>query len=248
MDYLMKLISILDDNAIIEIQNRKLTITSTIKISKYEKILDQLSLSFVIYNSDIEIYEVLLNSKLHIVYNIKTRSVSEIYDLTFRRHNLGYGLIMIGYIKPIYPEYFRSRIPFIDEPLVKFIYNNNIIEKCTEVVIDYHKYLRRRDPISIDLTCCYLIGTFNNEFILIKSRNEIYLVDQHGLHERILYERRRNVVESENEKKMKACRNAIKFGDPLEETFVYYLFNELKKCRYPFICAHGRPIVCKLFP
>ncbi len=38
----------------------------------------------------------------------------------------------------------------------------------------------------------------------------------------------------------KACRGAIKFGDPVGEELAELLLNELGKCNYPFICAHGR--------
>ncbi|CAK9110478.1 unnamed protein product [Durusdinium trenchii] len=41
----------------------------------------------------------------------------------------------------------------------------------------------------------------------------------------------------------KACRRAIKFGDPLSEVQMDKLLRELSKCDFPFQCAHGRPTV-----
>ncbi|CAJ1365685.1 unnamed protein product, partial [Effrenium voratum] len=41
----------------------------------------------------------------------------------------------------------------------------------------------------------------------------------------------------------KACRRAIKFGDPLSEARIRKLVADLSKCEFPFQCAHGRPTV-----
>lgn len=40
--------------------------------------------------------------------------------------------------------------------------------------------------------------------------------------------------------KSKACRNAIKFNDELDNTFMKLLITELSLCKNPFLCAHGR--------
>ncbi|GFZ45397.1 hypothetical protein JCM24511_03123 [Saitozyma sp. JCM 24511] len=39
----------------------------------------------------------------------------------------------------------------------------------------------------------------------------------------------------------KACRNAIMFGDRLDQEQCARLIDQLSKTRYPFMCAHGRP-------
>uniref|UniRef100_A0A7S2RKY4 MutL C-terminal dimerisation domain-containing protein n=1 Tax=Mucochytrium quahogii TaxID=96639 RepID=A0A7S2RKY4_9STRA len=39
----------------------------------------------------------------------------------------------------------------------------------------------------------------------------------------------------------KACRGAIKFGDPLSLQECHTLIQDLSRCRLPFQCAHGRP-------
>lgn len=99
-----------------------------------------------------------------------------------------------------------------------------------------------------DICFCYIIGTLNNEFILVKALDCIIVIDQHGLHERILYERLKFTNDLDHVKKMKACRNAVKFGDFLDVNFICYLINEMMRCEHPFICAHGRPIIYKLIP
>jgi hypothetical protein len=38
----------------------------------------------------------------------------------------------------------------------------------------------------------------------------------------------------------KACRNAVKFGDELDKETAVGLMQQLRKCDFPFICAHGR--------
>ena len=40
--------------------------------------------------------------------------------------------------------------------------------------------------------------------------------------------------------KSKACRNAVKFNDILDNIFMIKMINELKFCNNPFLCAHGR--------
>ncbi|KAI8816870.1 uncharacterized protein EV422DRAFT_544343 [Fimicolochytrium jonesii] len=39
----------------------------------------------------------------------------------------------------------------------------------------------------------------------------------------------------------KACRSAIMFGDPLSADECTALIEKLKRCKFPFQCAHGRP-------
>ncbi|KAF7260424.1 hypothetical protein EG68_02245 [Paragonimus skrjabini miyazakii] len=40
---------------------------------------------------------------------------------------------------------------------------------------------------------------------------------------------------------LRACRTAIRFGDPLDKSERRKLIDELSNCRLPFQCAHGRP-------
>lgn len=44
----------------------------------------------------------------------------------------------------------------------------------------------------------------------------------------------------------KACRQAVKFGDKLGPAQMSEIITKLSKCRYPFICAHGRPTIVPL--
>lgn len=46
--------------------------------------------------------------------------------------------------------------------------------------------------------------------------------------------------------KSKACRGAIMFGDVLSLESCCDIIEKLKKCKYPFICAHGRPSLAPL--
>ncbi|GJD07652.1 DNA mismatch repair protein MutL [Galdieria sulphuraria] len=45
----------------------------------------------------------------------------------------------------------------------------------------------------------------------------------------------------------KACQKAIKFGDYLTYQQISQLLEQLKECKYPFQCAHGRPSIVPLF-
>jgi len=46
--------------------------------------------------------------------------------------------------------------------------------------------------------------------------------------------------------KMKACKGAIKFGDKLNHKQVKGLIQDLSGCKFPGICAHGRPSIQKI--
>lgn len=107
------------------------------------------------------------------------------------------------------------------------------------------KYLRKRITNIINLNKLLLVGQFNNEFIILSKCCELYVIDQHGLHERVLYEYFKQNF-TDKIAKSKACRNAIKFGDKLKVKFIYFLLNELKKCKHPYICAYGRPNIDKI--
>lgn len=45
----------------------------------------------------------------------------------------------------------------------------------------------------------------------------------------------------------RACQKAIKFGDSLTRQRINQLIEQLKTCKYPFQCAHGRPSAVPLF-
>ncbi|KAJ3181338.1 DNA mismatch repair protein [Gaertneriomyces sp. JEL0708] len=47
--------------------------------------------------------------------------------------------------------------------------------------------------------------------------------------------------------KSKACRTAIMFGDMLSKEECEQLISNLKSCKFPFQCAHGRPSMVPLF-
>lgn len=83
------------------------------------------------------------------------------------------------------------------------------------------KYLRKRITNIINLNKLLLVGQFNNEFIILSKCCELYVIDQHGLHERVLYEYFKQNF-TDKIAKSKACRNAIKFGDKLKVKFIYF--------------------------
>jgi DNA mismatch repair protein MutL len=46
--------------------------------------------------------------------------------------------------------------------------------------------------------------------------------------------------------KIMACKAAVKAGDPLRESEMRSLFEQLLKTQNPFTCPHGRPTVVRL--
>lgn len=58
----------------------------------------------------------------------------------------------------------------------------------------------------------------------------------------ILDEEKTNIYDYKVEKIMKyACKNAIKAGDKISNIEIEKLIEDLKKCKYPTTCPHGRP-------
>lgn len=58
----------------------------------------------------------------------------------------------------------------------------------------------------------------------------------------ILDEQKTNIYDYKVEKIMKyACKNAIKAGDKISNIEIDKLIEDLKKCKYPTTCPHGRP-------
>lgn len=58
----------------------------------------------------------------------------------------------------------------------------------------------------------------------------------------ILDEEKTNIYDYKIEKIMKyACKNAIKAGDKISNIEIDKLIEDLKKCKYPTTCPHGRP-------
>ncbi|WUR02884.1 DNA mismatch repair protein mutl (MUTL) [Vairimorpha necatrix] len=221
MEYFDGLLAIFNFPTNIKIENDFLYCHSPISVSKYEEILSHLRISFIIFQSDIEIYEILMSHKKYIKYDIKDHR----HTITDTNINMKYGVTIKGLLKRLFSIHISNN------------YSSNLLLYST------CKYLRKRIFKEIDLSNIKLVGKFNNEFIILNINNEIYFIDQHGLHERILYER---FTGNEKTRKSRACRKAVKFGDVLDEIFIEYLLNEMKKCAHPFICAHGRPIISKI--
>lgn len=97
-----------------------------------------------------------------------------------------------------------------------------------------------------------IIGqTAEKEFILCyhRPKRRIICIDQHAADERIRYEymldRTQNPVDLEPIK-MRACRDAIKFGRKLNLSECHHIVENLLKCKVPFKCAHSRCSTCVL--
>jgi hypothetical protein len=117
---------------------------------------------------------------------------------------------------------------------------------------DRSEFLRvHKDDISIR----GYVGQFNREFLIVEINGYLCAIDQHAIDERIRLERLLNEVQRGyfiddcgllDRIKNMACKGAIKFGDMLSKKRVEKVFFEIKKCKFPFICAHGRPSIVVL--
>jgi len=102
-------------------------------------------------------------------------------------------------------------------------------------------------PKTMNISTLKLIGQFNNEFIIVKSEaGLIYLIDQHAADERIrlenlLKDQKRN--DDLDSLKSVACRGAVMFGEKLSRDHMNNILECLANCKFPLICAHGRPSI-----
>ena len=80
------------------------------------------------------------------------------------------------------------------------------------------------------------IGILFRTFIIIEVENEIFLIDQHAAHERVLYEKIK-----ENYKK-KVSQNSQMMLMPEVEN----LIQSLLSLNNPYTCPHGRPTTIKI--
>lgn len=238
MDYFENLLNLFQ-NATIE--NFKINLYANTTDSFLESIIKVLKFSFIIFEEDIIIKEILLKSKKSLKYSLISKSTS-----TINCKNTKYGTHLTGKLKVKFVCFFKLNFHYILFKNCKLFLEGVKISQQLEVIKNKPvKYLRKRNADNINLSKLLLVGQFNNEFIVFSNSYEIFVVDQHGLHERILYEQFKKKFE-DKEAKSKACRNAIKFGNNLKFKIMHFLLNELKKCKHPFICAHGRPIILKI--
>ncbi|ELQ76928.1 putative MutL, dimerization, DNA mismatch repair protein [Trachipleistophora hominis] len=94
-----------------------------------------------------------------------------------------------------------------------------------------------------------VIGQFNNEFIIIKNEHNVFIIDQHAIHERIRLEKYVSIATIKGTNydlealKEKACKGAIKFKDRLNIYKMKEMVRWYRYLKYPFICCHGRPTI-----
>ncbi|PNS14584.1 DNA mismatch repair protein MLH3 [Sphaceloma murrayae] len=102
-----------------------------------------------------------------------------------------------------------------------------IAERCSlepRLLID----LIRKEMYAYSTRSCKLIHTSDNT---LRARN----VDRHWLQR--LHDAPRGLIELLNSR---ACRSAIMFNDKLSIAECQKLIDDLGRCAFPFICAHGR--------
>ncbi len=141
---------------------------------------------------------------------------------------------------------------FLREPVViplpkslSYIYNtslnfdfskiNNLFE--FEFILTKNKLKIFSVPVIFDKT--FDLDTYVNILVqLIQQINEIFIFDKLSLpsikNGNLLMEIYMNLLKS------RACRDAVKFNEQLDDKFVKSLLYNLAECNNPFLCAHGR--------
>lgn len=115
---------------------------------------------------------------------------------------------------------------------------------------EYFKKKKNHSSLQINFTNpMKYVGQFNKEFLLVKWNGNLILVDQHALHERILLNsliKSHGVTNFDKVDHLKqiACRNAIKFGDKIENRFGRKLVFCISGNPFVTACAHGRITMC----
>lgn len=155
-----------------------------------------------------------------------------------------YGITIILPYKQNYKTYIENNLQLYESSnnFLKFIQN---IKKNNNIKIKLKKNkqiteLKMFNNIN-ELRDIKIVGQFNKQCIVGKSNKNMVILDQHAIHERIRYEKMQTKSKNIEYCKSKACKGAIKFGCVLSREKMNVLMWELMKCRYPFICAHGRP-------
>lgn len=166
--------------------------------------------------------------------------------------NSNYGLTLICTFKKIYIDHLIFVCKYYNLDITKKLELNKLCDISIKEESN-QKYkpkqlpkINRNFKISTNniIFKINIIGQLNNQFILCKYDQILIIFDQHAIHERIRLEAFLKVSKENLEVlKLKACRGAIKFGQCLGYEIICKLINQLQKCQWPYICAHGRPSV-----
>ena len=74
------------------------------------------------------------------------------------------------------------------------------------------------------------------EGTILQNIVDLYKEDEHNL----------KLEPREKLAKSFSCKAAIKAGDPLNQTEIQSLLDQLLRTEIPYVCPHGRPVIVKL--
>lgn len=87
------------------------------------------------------------------------------------------------------------------------------------------------------------LGILFRTYIIIEVEDQIFLIDQHAAHERVLYEQIKDI--EERFIATVACKAAVKANMDLTNQEVDKLIQNLLNLNNPYTCPHGRPTTIK---
>lgn len=164
--------------------------------------------------------------------NLKTSIMSKFYGITIR------GKVN-QLFKLWYDQNYSLKNSFSFNEIINF---QNLEEK--DSFFEIRNRLCKNFVLTKELKFKY-IGQFNKEYLIFKIKNNLLFIDQHAIHERILLNELITVKGLSNFDQIAhlrslACKNAIKFGEKVEFSFVKKIIRSLFKNKFIMCCAHGR--------
>lgn len=96
-----------------------------------------------------------------------------------------------------------------------------------------------------------IIGQFNNTYILIEKDKELYIIDQHAAHEKVLFEKFKCEIEKGYVISQILLSPVVielsedEFNIYEENKDIFKLIEDMLILNNPYTCPHGRPTMIK---
>lgn len=193
-----------------------------------------------------EYYQELLLNEFYLSLNSNNDSILSSTPLyNPRKYKINSNDVKLNLFTDIYGKYILKKIISVKCELFKININNFnnscLYDKNSKIQIFFNfswSYKYENDIISFYSVPIIFDKIHKIEVLLALFA---YLINNLDEFWKSYKNNERNVLNPfDNIIRSKACRNAVKFNDELENNYIKELINELSLCNNPFLCAHGR--------